>query len=126
MRTEIPTAHPLLGRDLPYTQALTALQRNETVYIVGPSGVGKTALGAAIAGHWPAQHVFWYTLRCDFNDQTSSLIFALGHCLRSLGVGNTWRQLVADRGVTDVDCALGLLRYDIEALRPAALLICID
>lgn len=126
LRAETPILRELVGRSVPYHQALTVLDRGEAVYIVGPSGVGKTTLGAAIAAHWPARRVFWYTLRRDFNDQTSSLIFALGHLLRSLGAGNTWRQLVADRGVVDFDRVLSLLRYELELLRPEALLICID
>jgi tetratricopeptide (TPR) repeat protein len=140
LRPEMPIQSVMIGRVTAFNAAFAALQAGQSCYLSGPGGIGKTTLGAAILRHWLAttsaeqtdpqnlqtKHVFWYTLRSSFNDQVSSLLFALGYFLRNLGAGYTWRQLVADHGVTDPERVLGLLRYDINSLAPLQLLLCID
>ncbi len=140
LRPETPIERTMIGRTFALNHALGALRVGHSIYISGSSGIGKTTLGTAIVRQWlstasdsnhaaqsvDAKRAFWYTLRNDFNDHITSLLFALGYFLRSLGAGYTWRQLVADRNVTDLDRTLGLLRYDLNSLQPALPLLCID
>ena len=140
LRPEVPVQAAMIGRVIALNTALTALHAGQSFYLSGPGGVGKTTLGAAIVQRWLAiapveshatqaihpQCAFWYTLRSNFNDQMSSLLFTLGYFLRNLGAGYTWRQLVADRGVVNPERILGLLRYDLNSLHPVRPLLCID
>jgi tetratricopeptide (TPR) repeat protein len=145
LRPEMPNERALIGREQTLSVALAALHEGSSLYLSGPSGVGKTTLGTTLVHHWlvgrdpsrPAQdyqtaqpkmerRAFWYTLRAGLNDQAASLLFALGFFLRSLGAGYTWRQLVADRGVANPERILGLLRYDLNSLQPRLPLLCLD
>jgi tetratricopeptide (TPR) repeat protein len=133
LRPESPIQRATVGRAAALVQALAALHGGRSVYISGPSGIGKSTLGASIVQQWlagPGAHdpwrVFWYTLRGRFKDRLASLLFALGYCLRNRGAAYTWRQLVADRGVADPERILGLLRYDLNSLQPHVPLLCID
>ncbi|MEZ4733361.1 MAG: hypothetical protein R3E79_40210 [Caldilineaceae bacterium] len=99
--------------------------------MIGPSGVGKTALAAAIAHQWTGTDahpslVFLFTLRTGLNDQFASFVFALSYFLRLHGTANTWRQLVADKGVIQPERVLGLLRHDLAQPRATPLLLCVD
>ena len=131
LRPEVPNERELAGRKQMLSAALEALHAGRSLYLSGPSGVGKTTLGANIVRHWLAQpdmerRAFWYTLRAGLNDQVSSLLFALSYFLRGLGAGYTWRQLVADRGVANSERILALLRYDLNSLQPKPPLLCFD
>ncbi len=145
LRAEMPSERRLIGRERTLAAALAALHRGHSVYVSGPSGVGKTTVGTNLVRRWvmghglshhaasgqslgagTERHAFWYTLRAGLNDQVASLLFALGYFLRSLGAGHTWRQLVADRGVANPERVLGLLRYDLNSLHPSPPLLCID
>jgi tetratricopeptide (TPR) repeat protein len=139
LRAEAPAAPAMIGREAAGVKALTALQAHQSVFISGPSGIGKTTLAAAVTYGWSnlpggesddrppeRRRVFWYTLRNRFNDQVASLLFALGYFLRGLGAAYTWRQLVAARGLPDLELILGLLRRDLNDLAAAPPLICID
>jgi tetratricopeptide (TPR) repeat protein len=120
----------LLGRDGPLQTALQHLQAGASVGISGPSGVGKTQLGQAIAAQFAAQFgpAFWFTVRPPLNDQLSSFVFALAHRLRQSGASQTWRQLISENGATKPDVTLGLLQFDLAQLRTQStqILLCID
>lgn len=136
LRSEMPVDQRMVGRATTLSQALAAIQLGRSFCISGPSGIGKTVLGTAIAREWLAsssadsntlpRRAFWYTLRRGFNDQINSLVFALGHFLRSLDAGQTWRQLVADRGKVDLGQIMGILRYDLSRLQSSPPLMCVD
>lgn len=129
LRSETPLQRVMIGRENLLGQALVAAQAGRSFYISGASGMGKTVLGASIARDWLAlfgRRAFWYTLRRGFNDQITSLVFALGYFLRGLDAGHTWRQLVADRGQVDLGRIMGLLRHDLSLLQTSPPLICID
>ena len=127
-RPEVIPKHSMVGRADHLRACLHALNDGHTVAITGSSGTGKTTLGATTAQAWPGS-THWYTIRPGFNDQLMILLFSLGHCLHRLGVGNAWRQIIADKGQIQMAHVLGLLRGDLTELRDQrkiALLLCID
>lgn len=133
LRSEIPALQNMVGREAVLAMVLEAVQSRRSVSLSGPSGIGKTTLGTVVAHRWsllpgeaPASRVFWYTLRNGFNDQLASLLFALSYFLHNLGAFSTWRQLVADRGIPNLERVLALLRHDLTHLNTAPPLICID
>lgn len=140
LRSEVPPHRPIVGRAAILPRVLAALQAGHSFYISGPSGIGKTVLGATLRSLWLTlpdetdltkpfnnrRRVFWYTLRAGFNDQVASLFFALGYFLREQGAAFTWQQLVADRGIPNMERLLGLLRHDLSRLSASLILICID
>ena len=127
IRPEQPRAASILvGREEQQAEILADLQRGQSVSLIGPGGVGKTALGAALTESWLSPAVFWFTIRATFNDTVDSLLFALGHFLHTQGTSTLWHQLVADGGrLHDGNLALSLIRTDLAALthRP---LLCFD
>lgn len=125
LRNELPRSQTLIARTPTLDACVNALKLGACVALTGPSGIGKTAVGARIAEAWGQHHTFWFTVRPALNDQFENLIFALGHFLRGLGHTGLWRQLVADRGRTTPAQALGLLRHDLDKAGRTAL-ICID
>lgn len=131
LRLEMPEARRIVGRAREFARAVDGLRLRRTVLLHGPGGIGKSALGAALAQQWSSEApargpAFWYTLRGRFNDHVVSFAFALGHFLNLHGAGNAWRQLVADRGVVDLERIAGLLRYDLAALEAVTPLLCVD
>lgn len=128
LRLERPlySAASLIGRDDLINQCLADLQTGHTVALSGPGGVGKSALAATLAGRWPQQPVFWYTLRPTFNDRLDCLLFSLGYFLHQQGASGLWQQLVADGGrIENPDLALAQARGDVQQLA-APPLICVD
>ncbi len=115
----------VIGRTYEQAHALQVLRERGSVTLLGNSGLGKSTLGAAIAGEWGIEHVFWYTVRPPLNDQLASFVFALAYFLREQGVLHTWRQLVADQGELKIAQILGLLRHDLASLS-APVLLCVD
>jgi tetratricopeptide (TPR) repeat protein len=136
MRDETPIQRALIGRPGVLERVMAVLRSGRTFFLFGPGGMGKTTVGAVVWHQWSeialaeqrtaARRVFWYTLRPEVNDQAASLLFAIGSFLRAQGASALWRQLVADRGLSDLSRALALLRYDLESLPPATLLFCFD
>jgi tetratricopeptide (TPR) repeat protein len=124
-RMDMPRAQALVNRAAELRISLEVLQRAGTVALVGPGGIGKTALGAALVREWGERRAFWYTVRPGLNDQFNAVAFALAHFLRSHGAALTWRQLIADRGVTDPARILMLLRHDLAQLDTPPV-ICVD
>jgi tetratricopeptide (TPR) repeat protein len=114
VRAEMPAPVKQIGREQAFSRAQEALRNNKTVALTGPSGVGKTALGANLASAWQNNHedksspVFWFTFRPGINDQLPSLVFAIGHFLYRHQAPALWLQLLANRGPLDLQVALGL------------------
>ncbi len=127
LHVEQPLAQAtLFGRDSLYHECMTSLQAKESVYLCGMSGIGKSALGAALAEQWSTPAVFWFTVRLTLNDQLTSLLFALGNFLHQQGASRLWLQLIANAGVMkDANLALELARTDLADLA-AAPLLCFD
>jgi tetratricopeptide (TPR) repeat protein len=128
LRLERPlrSATALIGREQLIAQCLADLQAGHTVALSGAGGVGKSTLAANLAGRWPQQPVFWYTLRPTFNDRLDCLLFSLGYFLHRQGASGLWRQLIADGGrLENPDLALAQARGDIQQLT-APPLICVD
>ncbi len=131
VRMESPPAATLVGRAALLEDAHARLLQGRSQYLVGPSGVGKSALAAALAQRWataPAHAVFWYPLRRHASDNAAGLLFLLGWWLHTqdAAAGNCWRQLVADHTIVDLEQILSVLRFDLEQLRGRPLLFCFD
>lgn len=122
-RCDMPRAQPLIDRDALRAECLALLRDNRTVALSGVGGMGKTALGAALAREMG--DVFWFTIRPGLNDHLTTFVFALAHFLRERRASATWRQLVADRGVADPARTLGLLRYDLTTVA-SRFVMCVD
>jgi tetratricopeptide (TPR) repeat protein len=134
LRLEFPAPRAMVGRQTEISGCLSGLHARQLIAITGPSGMGKTTLGATVAAQWPddggspqahLRDVFWYTFRPGFNDQLSSLLFSLGFFLFQRGAPNLWLQLVAKPQEIDPNIALGLLRQDLAG-RERPPLLCFD
>lgn len=127
LHVEQPTVGmTLIGRRMLRKECLLALEGGKSVYLCGPSGIGKTAIGITLTEQWPNPAIFWFTIRVTLNDQLASLLFALGNFLHQQGASRLWLQLIADAGVMkDPNLALELARADLAALTTPALL-CFD
>lgn len=128
LRPELPAPLPFLfGYQSQIAQAVGALRNNQTVSLNGPGGVGKSTVGAAIVQHFADRPRFWFTIRPTLNDRLSSLLFALGHFLYSLGASQLWQLMVATGGVlADYNVALALVRQDLAHLQGNLPLLCFD
>jgi tetratricopeptide (TPR) repeat protein len=126
LRAESPKLRRMVGRAGLIDACLQALDAGESVSLNGLSGIGKTAAGAAIAGRWGHDRVFWFTVLPGLNDTLSSIAFAFSHFLRGLGASNAWRQLAADHGAINAERILGLIRHDLSVLQGRRVLVCID
>ncbi|MCO5198218.1 MAG: hypothetical protein M9941_10805 [Anaerolineae bacterium] len=126
-RPETPvTTGPLFGRKELIAQCLTNLQTGTSVTLSGAGGIGKTSLGSEIASQWGGP-VFWFTIRPTLNDTLNSLLYSLGYYLHKLGANGLWQALLADNGSNeDTNLALGLARYDLNAVAGQSPLLCFD
>ncbi|MCE7981360.1 MAG: AAA family ATPase [Caldilinea sp. CFX5] len=122
-----PPALPLLGAEAALQQAVQALMSGHTVALVGPGGIGKTTLGAAIGQALAPRPLFWFTLRPTLNDRLSSLLFSLGHFCHEQGAANLWQFLALQEGhVQDLQLVLALVRQDLHLLAANPPLLCFD
>ena len=95
--------------------------------ITGASGVGKSALVATAAEHLAARPLFWFNIQPELNDNLTSLLFALGQFLHSLGASQLWQHLLANRGQPDhLHLGLGLARADLKTVASAQPLLVFD
>ncbi|NJM41489.1 MAG: hypothetical protein HC853_12355 [Anaerolineae bacterium] len=123
---EKPVQRNLVGRDPHIVRALNALQQRRVYALTGPSGIGKTSVGLALADQWNRDHVLWFTLRPSLNDSLVSLAFSIGYFLKSQGAETTWIQLVTNHGEIKNESAIsGLIRHDLDQLKTPPL-ICVD
>ncbi len=129
---EEPVSAPtvLIHRDEDLGRCVAALRAGQSVNIVGATGVGKTALGAAIAQHWARGPVCWVTFRPGLNTHLHSLLMMLAHFLQrhlasahpAAGSSALWAQWVANGATARDDkhaaaLALALLQDDLATLK---------
>lgn len=82
----IPQPRVFVGREADVQRALAALSETRLLVIGGPAGVGKTALGAALARHLAASRpVLWHRFRIGLSDSVPGLLVAAGTRLAELG-----------------------------------------
>lgn len=125
LRLETPPQHgPLQERSTIIRQSVDAIRLDQSITILGSSGLGKSALGSQIALE-STRPCFWYTIRTGLNDQVESLIFALGYFLHNCGSSTLWLELVAEAGNLKRERLMAVVRYALEQLSPRPLL-CID
>jgi tetratricopeptide (TPR) repeat protein len=124
LRLDIPPAlRVLVARDELLDRFAPALATGASLALLGPSGLGKTALAAALAARCAPRPVFWFALRVGLNDRLNSLLFALAYFLQHHGAAAAWQQLLADRGRVNLNIIPGLLRQDLARHQPV---LCID
>ncbi len=123
-----PQPDRLVGRDQVYADCLRVLQQNRSVSLNGPAGIGKTALGAALAAsdQLAPRKVFWYTIVPGLNDHLGSLLSALGYFLWQQSAAHLWGQLIADQGRLNLAVLQALLHQDLADLRDAPPVLCFD
>ncbi len=131
LKSESPTHNreTMIGREQLLQEGLNTLNAGGSVALTGPSGLGKTTLGAALAhAYGNGVATCWITVRPGLNDHLGSFVFALACFLRTNCISALWRQLVADKGALNLDRALGLLRHDFAQppLHERPALLCVD
>lgn len=118
---------PLVGYEVQLEQCQNALAKGGTVCVTGPSGAGKTSLGATIIQRMSPRSTFWFTLRPTLNDRLGCLLYALGHYFQAQGATNLWQYLVAANGnLQDHHIALALVRQDLHQLIDSRPILCFD
>ncbi len=130
LRLELPTPRALVGRDAIQRDCLAALRGGGLVSLIGPSGMGKTALGASIAHAWNTEAtrsnlVFWYTVRPGLNDNMQQLLFALAFFMYQLGASQLWMRLVSQSRAINPGTALSIFQHMLDEL-PVRPLLCFD
>lgn len=116
----------LVGRDDAFARCVAGLRKYHVVALIGKSGLGKTALGAALAAQDTEWLAFWYACRPGLNDQIPALLFAFCHFLAQRGANSAWLQLLADDYHLTAGRVPALIHQDLDSLAPRRVLICID
>lgn len=119
-----PLPTPLVERERPLDHTCRLLTTPKTVALIGPSGIGKTALAAQVAAD-SARPFFWYTVRPGLNDQVESLVFALALFAHRQGSSTLWVALTTQPRQSIDERVLSALRYALTQMQPLPLL-CID
>lgn len=93
-----PIAPALIGRRDTLTQALRLLKQHPSLALVGPVGVGKSALAAALAQAWADQGLPVAWLRAQAQDDESALqqrLHLLLHALSGRAALPSWQRASA-------------------------------
>ena len=112
----VPQPRLFLGREREMEQASRLLDETRLVVVAGPAGIGKTALGAALARHRATtQPVFWHRFRAGLSDSVPGVLFALASRLSELGAtslttflqesasGSAWEMLAQSLAAHSID-----------------------
>jgi ATP/maltotriose-dependent transcriptional regulator MalT/tRNA A-37 threonylcarbamoyl transferase component Bud32 len=120
----LPVQRELVGRAPDLAAYAGQLRDAHLALIVGPAGVGKTALASALASGWgdPAR-VFWRSLHPG--DGPGDLLWELAGFLARLGVGGPWRLLHGARG-GESPAPQVVLDYVVQAMRGMGCLLVLD
>ncbi|MEM7801281.1 MAG: hypothetical protein AAF633_18960, partial [Chloroflexota bacterium] len=110
VRLEMPRPLPfLIGRRKLLELGKAHLEKNGSISLIGPGGVGKTSLATALGQQLTARDFFFYTIQPGFNDSLRSFLFALAAFLHRKGGSALWQQIIADGGtLSDPNMGLGL------------------
>lgn len=119
-----PLPPPLVERERILTHCHQLLTTPKTVALIGPGGIGKTALAAQLAQE-SNRPLFWYTVRPGLNDQVESLVFALALFAHRHGSSTLWLTLATQPRQPIDERILSALRYALAQIQPAPLL-CVD
>ncbi|NJM40899.1 MAG: ATP-binding protein, partial [Anaerolineae bacterium] len=111
-----PSVVCFVGRDRVVQSCLNDLYAGRSIALTGAAGVGKTLTASVLVREWTQNRAFWYSFVVGLNDRIENLLFALSHFFHSLGASNLLTQIVADRGATNTDLAISLLRADLHLL----------
>jgi tetratricopeptide (TPR) repeat protein len=127
LKLEQPIPRALVGRDALIDACFEQLRHGRLVALIGPSGMGKTALGAALSQRWNAQHggAFWFTVRPGLNDNVQQFVYALAFFLHEHGFPQLWLHLIANPRDVSPAKAMDMIRKGLEQLgdRPPLLVI---
>lgn len=83
-----PQPKVFLGREQEIERTLALLERHRMVMIGGPAGVGKSALGAAVAERLAlSTPVLWLHLRPGLSDSIPGVFYEIGRRFAELGSG---------------------------------------
>lgn len=91
-----PLPPPLVERERILAHCHQLLADPKTIALIGPGGIGKTALAAQLAQESNRESNrlgFWYTVRPGLNDQVESLVFALALFAHRHGSSTLWLTL---------------------------------
>ena len=126
-----PLTNNLLEREEQLAVCQAAIQRRQTIALMGDNGIGKTSIGAMAAQS--ASPVFWYTFHVGLNDRLDSLLFALGYFLHQHHISALWQEVVASPNALNYEKLAGLIRYCFSKLaenqkidKKMAPLLCFD
>jgi tetratricopeptide (TPR) repeat protein len=129
LRLESPPqmARQLFGREDDLKKIESSLREGRSVMVTGNGGVGKTALASRVAGDWDRGRVFWHSFRIGFNDQFTSLVFALGYFFHLCGESTLWREALAQTGETHFEKTMQIARSALtQILKQETPLLCFD
>lgn len=119
-----PVVEKLFERKRESEIALGALDKLQSVAILGINGIGKSAFAALLATKID-RPTFWYTVRLGLNDQLESLLFALGLFAHQQGSSTLWLALHTTPQQAASEQMLGVVRYTLTQIQPPPLL-CFD
>lgn len=127
LRLETPPARALVGRERALLELREALRGGGVLSIIGPSGIGKTALAAALYHDWSTTGgpAFWYTFRPRLNDNAEFLTHALALFLHQHGASDLWLHLSTQPRDIGPARALAMIRNGLASLVRKPLL-CFD
>ena len=116
-----PVVEHLLERQRESEFALGALNKLQSIALLGVSGIGKSAFAAHLA-HKINRPTFWYTIRPGLNDQLESLLFALGLFAHQQGSSTLWLAVHTAPQQAASEQMLGVVRHTLSQIQPLPLL----